>query len=312
MIEFLTGCLAGAFFGALLSRKGPASKALVATLAVGWTFAFMAMVSGCIPAMSAQDKVDLTNEVSAFVARQYSGEFRGMTGPEGNIGLRGPLGPKGDKGDKGDVGQGVQGKIGPQGRQGVQGHSGLAGTTGQPGLTGPSGSSGAAGGSGSTGPRGPVGDIATPLFSGGLSVNYDGSIPKGLGLISGNHSYSGEYSLHLETIGTVGNGDEARFVLRPIQPMAVSQLTSISWQEYLVTGQSPHVDVRYILADGTENTTTLAGNPGTLGEWVAWVSPVAISGAFQIVDITIEVDNYSVQSFVYLDQVAINGVEVWK
>ncbi|MDD4876662.1 MAG: right-handed parallel beta-helix repeat-containing protein [Dehalococcoidales bacterium] len=54
---------------------------------------------------------------------------------------------------------------------------------------------------------------------------------------------TGSYSAHLDT-GAVAAGDEARIVVNMPSGTTLSSLSSISWQEYLVVGYPPHVDVK--------------------------------------------------------------------
>jgi len=58
------------------------------------------------------------------------------------------------------------------------------------------------------------------------------------------HVYDGDKSVHLETTGTVGSGDEARVVLPACCDMSLSSLSTISWWEYnTADSYPPHVDV---------------------------------------------------------------------
>jgi hypothetical protein len=56
-------------------------------------------------------------------------------------------------------------------------------------------------------------------------------------------SHSGTHSVHLKTIGTPGDGDEARIVIPMPEGFTLGELETLSWWEYLVAGYPPHVDV---------------------------------------------------------------------
>ncbi len=56
-------------------------------------------------------------------------------------------------------------------------------------------------------------------------------------------SHSGDYSVHLETTGTPGDGDEARIVIPMPEGFTLGELETLSWWENLTTGYPPHVDV---------------------------------------------------------------------
>ncbi len=60
---------------------------------------------------------------------------------------------------------------------------------------------------------------------------------------SNERSHSGEYSVHLETTGTEGTGDEARIVFPLPEGTTLGDIESISWWEYLVQGYPPHIDI---------------------------------------------------------------------
>jgi hypothetical protein len=62
---------------------------------------------------------------------------------------------------------------------------------------------------------------------------------------STDQAYSGCYSAHLKTTGTVGDGDEARVVVPLPAGTTLGDIDSISWWEYLAApaGYPPHVDV---------------------------------------------------------------------
>ena len=143
--------------------------------------------------------------------------------------------------------QAVQGEEGPQGAagpQGATGSQGPAGSQGAAGATGPQGPAGpqGAGAAGATGPQGPAG--TTPMFSVTL-MNRNG----GQATLSSAQAQSGSYSVYLQTTGTIAAPDEGTIVLTPIVPMALGQLASMSWQEYLTAGYPAHVDI-YLDNDG--------------------------------------------------------------
>jgi len=60
---------------------------------------------------------------------------------------------------------------------------------------------------------------------------------------SDEQAHTGKYSIHLETTGAEGNGDEARIVYRLPEGTTLGDINSISWWEYLVKGYPPHVDI---------------------------------------------------------------------
>ncbi len=82
-------------------------------------------------------------------------------------------------------------------------------------------------------------------------------------------AYTGFYSVHLETTGTVHGGDEARFVVTLPSGITLGDLYTISWQEFLVAGYPPHVDV--ILDLGTTTDALVFeyayNNHVTEGQW---------------------------------------------
>ena len=119
---------------------------------------------------------------------------------------------------------------------GPQGPAGAAGPQGPAGATGSRGSTGA------TGPQGPAG--APPMFSVTLT-NRNG----GQATLSSTQAQSGSYSAYLQTTGAIATPDEGTIVLTPIVPMALGELQSVSWQEYLTAGYPPHVDI-YLDNDG--------------------------------------------------------------
>ncbi|MFC2060848.1 hypothetical protein ACFLTZ_07205, partial [Chloroflexota bacterium] len=53
----------------------------------------------------------------------------------------------------------------------------------------------------------------------------------------------GGRAAHLETTGTVGDGNEARVVIPLAEGTTLGDIDSILWWEYLVTGYPPHVDI---------------------------------------------------------------------
>jgi len=69
-------------------------------------------------------------------------------------------------------------------------------------------------------------------------------------------SHSGTHSVHLETIGKVNDGDEARIVI-PIS-IALADLDTISWWIYTVAGYPAHVDI--FLDTGDVLTAEMAVN----------------------------------------------------
>lgn len=73
--------------------------------------------------------------------------------------------------------------------------------------------------------------------------------------LSDDQSHSGTYSVHLETTGDVGDGDEARIVIPMPDGFTLGELDTLSWWEYLVAGYPPHVDV--ILDMGEDETDAL-------------------------------------------------------
>ena len=301
----------------------------------------------------------------------------GCTGDIGPVGAVGPPGPQGELGAQGSIGP--QGKTGPAGLQGNQGIPGPAGPVGPRGLTGQQGSAGPEGPQGEEGPRGssgggsrgstgPAGSTTTPVFMVDLQVKTTG---QALVLTNTTIVKADTYSAQLQTTGTAGNGDEARMVLTPYKPMTLGQITNISWQEYLNTGYPPHVDIRVVKSDGTQESivieygyntmshyaeapmpygaltgawyatfsddgngpaqvddtsfgwlasgpsgppgdATFDANSGTLANWKAGSVVSGIDSSSQVVNITIEVDNWVVQSDAYLDAVKVNGNVVWQ
>jgi hypothetical protein len=85
--------------------------------------------------------------------------FKGITGPEGRIGVGGPIG--------------IMGHTGPTGTTGPQGDTGICyrGYKGAPGAVGPQG-----GLTGNTGPIGPVG-VAGPVTTQNLNFSFTTSTP---------------------------------------------------------------------------------------------------------------------------------------
>ncbi len=178
----------------------------------------------------------------------------GAVGPAGLRGLQGEQGAPGDAGSRGATGsqgeQGIPGTDGSQGavgEQGVQGPAGADGTDGDTGEAGPRGFSG----SGSRGSTGATGAIGAPGSQGPAGVFPAFSVQlqvKNSGLATITYDTvifaSGARSLHLTTAGVIGNGEEARIALIPIQPMTLGEVLTISWSEYLVSGYMPHVDIR--------------------------------------------------------------------
>ena len=65
-----------------------------------------------------------------------------------------------------------------------------------------------------------------------------------------SNAYWGFYSVHLKTTGTVGGGDEARFVVTLPSGITLGDIYTISWQEFLVAGYPPHVDIILDLGGG--------------------------------------------------------------
>lgn len=291
---------------------------------------------------------ELTPEMESLIKSEVS-----KLSVKGDTGATGPTGPQGIQGIPGE--QGEPGPEGPQGEQGEKGDTGDVGPTGPQGLTG------------ATGPRGLPGDASIPLFTTELQVKNTG---QSLALVSSTQADTGTYSAHLQTTGTVGTGQEARLVLTPNKPMALGELSTISWKEYLVAGYPPHVDIKVMKSDGTTESivieyayntmthyaeapmpygaltvawysvfaddgngpsiiddtafgwlssgpsgppgdATFDGNSGTLAAWKAGTVVSGIDSDSMIVDITIEIDNWVIQSEAYLDTVTVNGTLVW-
>ncbi len=69
---------------------------------------------------------------------------------------------------------------------------------------------------------------------------------------SNERSHSGKHSVHLETTGTEGTGDEARIVFPLPEGTTLGDIESISWWEYLVQGYPPHVDISLDIDDDGE------------------------------------------------------------
>lgn len=63
-------------------------------------------------------------------------------------------------------------------------------------------------------------------------------------------AYIGFYSVHLETTGDVGDGDEARFVVTMPSGITLGDINYISWFEFLIKGYPPHVDIILNLGEG--------------------------------------------------------------
>jgi len=68
------------------------------------------------------------------------------------------------------------------------------------------------------------------------------------GTLSDVESYSGNYSVHLETTGALPTAPdwlaaEARIVISMPEGFTLGELETLSWWEYLVAGYPPHVDV---------------------------------------------------------------------
>ena len=171
----------------------------------------------------------------------------GVDGVDGATGPAGPIGPTG-KGQKGDTGE--------QGEPGIQGLTGATGLTGPTGPTGPPGAGypGPTGATGATGLVGPVGATGIqgipgvfPAFSVQMQVKNSGQSTV---MYDTTTVAVGTQSLHLATTGTVGTGQESRIVLIPNQPLSLNDILTISWQEYLVAGYPPHVDVIILRSDG--------------------------------------------------------------
>ena len=70
--------------------------------------------------------------------------------------------------------------------------------------------------------------------------------------LSDEQAHSGSESVHLETTGTEGGGDEARIVIPLPDGTTLGDIDSISWWEYNVAGYPPHVDM---FLDVNKNTT---------------------------------------------------------
>ncbi len=74
----------------------------------------------------------------------------------------------------------------------------------------------------------------------GYSLETTGDATAGL---SDEPAHSGEESVHLETTGTEGDGNEARIVIPLPEGTTLGDIDSISWWTYLVEGYIPHVDL---------------------------------------------------------------------
>ncbi len=156
---------------------------------------------------------------------------------------------------------GATGPAGPAGPAGADGSDGSDGEDGTDGASGETGAAGADGADGATGPAGPAGEDGRDGYSGAQGI--PGVFPafavetqiKNSGMATAvfdtaTVSAGSSRSFHLETTGVIGSGQEARIVLTPNQPMSLSDITSIAWQEYLVSGYMPHVDVILLRTDG--------------------------------------------------------------
>lgn len=70
--------------------------------------------------------------------------------------------------------------------------------------------------------------------------------------LSTDQAYTGDDSAHLETLGDLGSGDEARIVVPVPEGTTLADIAAVSWWEYLVTGYPPHLDIMLdIDGDGT-------------------------------------------------------------
>jgi len=177
---------------------------------------------------------ELTPEQETAISEFVIERLSGLTGPEGPQGIQGEPGPQGGKGAPGLTGPaGPKGTTGSDGADGLPGPAGAVGPQGEPGLDGAPGYPGPVG---ATGPPG-----VFPMFSVQLQVKTTGLAT----IVFDTTTFaSGTRSLHLTTAGVVGSGQEARIVLTPLQPMTLSEVLTIAWSEYLVSGYMPHVDIK--------------------------------------------------------------------
>jgi hypothetical protein len=70
---------------------------------------------------------------------------------------------------------------------------------------------------------------------------------------SQEETHSGKYSVHLETTGDEGDGDEARIIYHLPEGTTLGDIDSISWWEYLLNGYPPHVDIMLDFDDPGED-----------------------------------------------------------
>lgn len=61
--------------------------------------------------------------------------------------------------------------------------------------------------------------------------------------LSGGQAYSGEESIHLQTTGTLGTGNEGRIIIPLPEGTTLGDIESISWKVYATSGYPPHLDI---------------------------------------------------------------------
>ncbi len=230
---------------------------LVATLAIG-----------CAGEQGLRGLRGATGEQGVQGEQGLQGEL-GLQGEQGEVGLQGVAGARGSTGAKGATGAvGATGEQGIQGEKGGRGFSGATGATGAIGVTGADGIDGEDGADGQDGEKGDTGDVGPEGSQGvqgdigpqGIQGEQGATGPTSLftvSLVSRNggtatltntQAFSGNWSIALDATDA-GDPDEGTVVITPIVPLALGYLQSVSWQEYLVMGYPPHIDI-YLDNDG--------------------------------------------------------------
>jgi hypothetical protein len=131
--------------------------------------------------------VGTTNVLNAINNISLTPGPTGATGAQGIQGIQGLTGATGPAGA-----QGIQGLVGANGTTGTAGAQGIQGLTGATGATGPAGAEGIQGLTGATGATGPAPDtsifapLASPSFSGNVSMSGGTSTFNGAVTINNN------------------------------------------------------------------------------------------------------------------------------
>lgn len=304
------------------------------------------VITGCAGAdgIDGKDGVDGINGINGINGLAIDGQ-------DGEAGVDGQDGVAGEKGDTGaDGDQGIAGPAGDTGDTGPAGASGygITGPKGDKGDTGPAGGTPMFTVALEVKTIGTALALTTtaPVYTGTYSAQLKttGTVGNGeearlvmtpvkpitlaqINTISWQEYLNAGYPPHVDILVIKADGTLEAIVIEYAHnsdthyydeaPMPYGAVTGAWYAVFNDDGNGP------VVIDNTSFGWAATGAPGpyppggafiggSLADWKAGTIVSGVSGESQVINITIEVDNWVVQSDAYLDAVMVNGVSVWE